>query len=276
MYNTRFTSEQFGGEIQFDKKYRTVTTPQGESLCGVSSKNLCDLNGKVFADFSHEQKVESDGKKIAVRVYRSWQYGDFTVKENSLWLGEELLGSMPAKKKRTSLILLGATCILLALTIALIALIDLPQSVTTAPVIDVKDDNGSWSAQGTIAVLDDKIMPGSDGEYEFIIRNPHDIRLSYSFTIGERYNDGPVENFPLEYRVRVNNALIGSEQWLSATELHFENLLLMAESDYLVSLEWRWPFEGADNAVDTDFGTDAGEYSLEFVLTAEAVSEITG
>lgn len=274
MYNTRFTSEQFEGEIQFGKKYRTVTTPQGESLCGVSSKNVCDLNGKVFAEFSHEQKVESDGKELTVRVYRSWQYGDFTVKGNSLWLGEELLGSMPAKKKRAPLILLGATCILLALTIALIALIDLPYA--EMPVIDVKDDNGSWSAQGTIAVLDDKIMPGSDGEYEFIIRNPHDIRLSYSFTIDERYNDEPVENFPLEYRVRVNNALIGSEQWLSAAGLHFDDLLLMAESDYLVTLEWRWQFEGENNAVDTRFGEDGGKYSLEFVLTAEAVSEIKG
>lgn len=274
MYNTRFTPDQFGGEIQFGKKYRAVTTPQGEYLCGVSSKNVCDLNGNVLAEFSHEQEMESDGKEFTVRVYRSVQYGDFTVKDNTLWLGEELLGSMPAKKKRAPLILLGATCLLLALTIALIALIDLPYAET--PVIDVKDDNGSWSAQGTIAVFDDKIMPGSDGEYEFIIRNPHDIRLSYSFTIGERYNGEPVENFPLEYRVRVNNALIGSEQWLSAEELHFGDLLLMAQSDYLVALEWRWPFEGENNAVDTQFGADGGEYSLEFELTAEAISEIRG
>lgn len=272
MYNTRFTPEQFGGKIQFGKKYRAVTTPQGEILCGVSSKKICDLNGKVFAEFSHKQKTESGGKDSTVRVYRSVQYGDFTVKENTVYLGEELLGTMSAKEKRAPLILLGATCILLALIIVFIALIGFPYS--SMPVIDVKDGNGSWSAQGTIAVLKEKIMPGSFGEYDFIIRNPHDVRLSYSFTIDERYNEEPIEGFPLEYRVRVNNVLVGSEQWLPAEELSFNDLLFMPQSEYLATLEWRWPFEGKDDALDTNYGWEAGHYTLVLNLTAEAISEI--
>lgn len=271
MYNTRFTPDEFAGEVNFQKKCRAVVTPQGEYLCGVGNDCICDLNGNIVAEFSHKKEIVVEGERFVARVYPS-PYGEFTVRKGELYLDGELLGAVSAERKRTALILLGFACILLAALITLVALIALPGE--TLPVIDVRDDNGNWNGQGTIAVFDEVIEPGSEGEYKFIIRNANEEKLFYAFRIEERYNGEETKAFPFEYRVRVNNAPIGSAEWRSASELYFENLILMPQSDYLVELEWRWPFEGGDNAADTSFGRDGGEYSLVIVLTAETISEI--
>ncbi len=271
MYDTRFTAKKVIRTDEPNKKFRQVTTPEGKTLCEVSDACICDLNGQEIAAFSHTEKVVENGEKITARIYTS-SYGEFIVKGNYLYLGKEFLGTMPPKKRRAALIFLTVTGLLLAAAILIISLIDLPYD--EPPIIDVRDDNGDWKAQGTVAVLDEVIHPDTSGEYYFIIRNANNVKLLYEFSIGEFYNGEPAESFPLEYRVRVNNDMIGSGEWLSASELHFKDLVLMEQSDYLVTLEWRWPFESGNDELDTDFGKVGGLYSLDLTLTAESISEI--
>jgi hypothetical protein len=172
----------------------------------------------------------------------------------------------------THIALLAIVATLLLTTIALIALIDLPFSDT--PVIDVRDELGAWTANGTIAVLDDSIHPNTSGEYEFIVSNSHNVKLSYGFTITEFYNGEEVENnFPLLYRVRMNNGLLLSEDWHTADEIVFSDLTFMPESEQIFTLEWWWPFESGDDEADTLLGIENGTYHLEFNLTAEVYGE---
>ncbi len=270
MYDVRFTSEQVTENYKPKKKFRVVTTQEGKSLCYASKGSICDLNGKQIAAFSRKEKREENEKKFTVRLYES-DYGEFVIKENYLYLGSEFLGVMPDRKRFIPFILLGVLGFLLASTIVAAVIAGLPKD--DIPVIAVKDHNGDWKAQGTVAVLDEKIHPDSNGEYEFIIRNANDVRLYYEFSIEEYYNGKPAENFPLEYRVRVNNDLVGSEDWLSAEELHFKDLIFLPQSDYLVTLEWRWQFESGNDELDTTFGRDGGTYTLELFLTAETIDE---
>lgn len=272
MYDTRFTYSPVIREEQPVKRSRSVITPEGKYLCDVSKSSIFDLNGEKIAVYTHKEKIIQDGEEIPVRVYES-RFGDFSLKGNYLYLNEEFLGTMAVKKKRIPLIFLGLAGFLLALAILFIALIDLPYD--EVPIIDVRDENGDWKGQGTIAVFDKVLHPDTEGTYQFIIRNSNEVKLYYDFSITECYNGEKTETFPLEYRIRVNNDLIGSEKWLSGSELQFKDLILMEQSDYLVTLEWRWLFESGDDPLDTYFGESAGQYTLDFFLTAESISEIS-
>ncbi len=269
MYDTRFTTKEIAENAHISRKLLTVTTPEGNELCYVCKAKICDLNGEQIAAFSRKEKRVENDKKVSVRVYES-ECGEFVVKENYLYLGDEFLGVMPVKKRLIPLIilffLLGC---LLAASVVTFVLMSSPKDKML--VIDVKDENGAWKAQGTVAVLDDVLYPDTDGVYNFIIRNANDAKLLYDFSIAESYNGKVAKPFPLEYRVRVNNDLIGSEEWLKASELHFEDLIFLAQSEYLVTIEWRWPFESGNDALDTEFGRDAGQYSLQLTLTAEQI-----
>ncbi len=267
----KFTSKQVR-RVHPDNEFRKVISPEGEYVCDVNDACICDINGQQIATFSHNEEIFENDEKLVISTYES-RYGIFTVKGNYLYLNDKFLGHMRDKKRRLPFIILGILGVLLTVAIILIALIDLPYD--EVPVIDVKDKNGAWKAQGTVAVLDEIIYPDSKGEYEFIIRNPNDVQLLYEFSIAEYYNGEAAESFPLEYRVRVNNYLIGSEEWLPASELHFENLRFVEDSSHVVTLEWRWRFESGNDELDTCFGKDGGRYTLELSLTAESISEIS-
>ena len=275
MYDTKFTSGQVTKKNKPGMNYRTVVTPEDKYLCFVSSSKICDLNGRVIANFSHTEKkyVQSSGKdpvrrEYHVRVYHS-DFGDFRVRGNYFYHKYDYLGKMPARKLPFIFLLLFF--ILIALSIGT-AIINLPHVESpSTPVIDIVDDNGNWNTQETIAVFGEKIKPGSGGAYEFKICNQNDTKFIYDFSIKEYYNEEPVNSFPLEYRVHINNEVVGDGGWLSASELKFEDFISEEQSVCIVTLEWRWPFEGANDDEDTYFGNDGGRYTLELFLTAESV-----
>ncbi len=271
MYDTRFTSEPITEE-DGRRGFRTVTTPEGKILCRVSDAEICDLNGERIASFTHKEKREDEEETVTVSIYESEKYGEFAVKENELYLGDEFLGIMPAKKnfaRHILFLLFGFILVVTAVTAALVAVLMRPKE--EFPVINVRDDNGEWKAQGTVAVLDDDIYPDASGTYNFIIRNSYKEKLLYSFSIVEYYNGEVATVSPLEYRVRVSNVPVGTGEFVPSEELHFEEVTFMPESDHLVTIEWRWPFESGNDESDTEFGKDGGHISLQLELTAETI-----
>lgn len=181
---------------------------------------------------------------------------------------EELIGRIAVRKRNPShIILLCALAVFLAAVITFIALINLP--FESAPVIEVRDKNGSWEAQGVIGVLDDGLKPGDSGEYKFVISNPYNVDLEYNFTIEGHCEGAEIDYFPLEFRLRMNNVLIETDQWLSVDELKFSELEIMPAADQKFTLEWRWAFEKGDDYADTIIGRDASSISLILKLTAE-------
>lgn len=187
---------------------------------------------------------------------------------------ETLIGTIElTRRDPVHIILLSALALLLAATIAFVALINLP--FEGSPTINIRDNNGSYEGQGVIAVFDGSVKPGSSGEYRFIINNPYNVELDYSISIDKRYEGTQdIEYFPLQFRLRMNNALIESDRWLSLEELNFSELEMMRKSDQSFSLEWRWPFESDTDkdkydSLDTILGKDNGKLSLVLNFKAE-------
>lgn len=273
MYNPKITDAPFDGTLSIKRGHKQIFDIHGAALGTVSNKCVRDLNGEVVGEFERKEKVlNSEGKKKSCRVYKSSKYGSFKLAVTDFFMDGELVGRVPKKERNPAhIIMLSLASILLCLTLAFIILIDLPYS--DVPKINVVDNDGSWEGRGVIAVLDDSISPGSSGEYDFVVNNPHNKMMKYDFVIKEYYNDAQVSDFPLQFRLRMNNALITTERWLSADELKYYEMLFMPDSSHRYTLEWRWLYEGESDDVDTYFGRDGGKYKLVFELVAEIYEE---
>lgn len=272
MYNSKLTNDPFDGNLTVKRGYKLITDAQGRPLGTLSGKEILDLNGKQIATLERvEIAPNAAGKKQKSRFYTSPK-GEMRLFDSVLFVDGEPLGKIPARERSVShIVMLSVATLMLLATMMFVWLIDIP--FADVPTIEVKDNQGTWEAQGTIAVLDSSIAPGSSGEYVFILENPHNTSLSYSFAIKEFYNGEEVSDFPLEFRVRMNNVLLETEEWLSAEELQYTEMIMLPDSMHRFTLEWRWQFEQGDDARDTYFGETNGAYTLEFQMTAQTQEE---
>ena len=164
------------------------------------------------------------------------------------------------------LVLLMAAIWIVALL--MIALINLPKS-PVIPEFEIKDKNGLWEAQGTVAVFNENIKPGDEGEYYFVISNVSDGNLKYSFDMKEHY-PGNKEWIPfMQYRIKMNGKLIEGEDWYMADELCYDEIIILPKTKQLMTLEWRWAFENGKDENDTLIGNRGGEFVLYFHVTAK-------
>ena len=133
------------------------------------------------------------------------------------------------------------------------------------------DNNGNWEEQGTVAVFDELIHPGSTGKYDFILTTESTGKLKYSFYIKEKY-DGDVEftSF-MRYNLKMNNIYLLKD--VTADELICSEFEFLPYSQQLLTLEWEWPYDSGNDERDTTFGRDAGKYYLTLYVRAEAVVE---
>lgn len=272
LYNPKLTAAPFDGTLAVKRRHKLITDAEGKALGTISKRAVLDLNGQQIAAFTcAERRPNAEGEKQKCRIYTS-PMGEMMLRDSVLFLGGEPIGKIPARQRRAAVIvMLALLSLLLLATAAFIWMIDIPFS--DVPQIVVRDNDGAWEAQGTIAVLDDTIAPDSSGEYEFILSNPHNISMTYDFSIKELYDGAEITDFPMEFRIKMNNMLLGGEKWLSAEELSFTGLEILPDSAQRFTLEWRWQFESGNDERDTYFGQSNGEYSLQFQMTAESDEE---
>lgn len=182
---------------------------------------------------------------------------------------------MNKRRDNGRLIIMITAITLLLVAFVFLLLIDTP--VQSPPKIVLKDmeDSDILDENYELQFFDQTIYPGASGEYSFRVENPYTQRLSYSFEIVALYRGEPVEDFPMLYRVRLNNGLLNTEEWLDVEDLDFSELVFLPESEHLITLEWDWPFESGDDQKDTQYGIDNGDYALVFHITAELVEEET-
>ena len=272
MYNLILTDKPPGDTLTLKHGYSLLTDLGGRAVGSISRKRILDLNGREVAIYADTQyTVGEDGKKEKRRIYHS-QLGEMYCREGVLYLQDEPIASTPKKERGPlGLIMLSVAALMLACVLALVLLIDLPYVNT--PVIRVRDLNGSWDAQVTIAVLDKTIAPGTSGEYDFILDNPHNVKILYDFSIIELHNGEVVNNFPMEFRLRMNNVLLESEEWHDIRELCYTDITMLPNTKHSFTLEWRWLFDGGNDPLDTHFGELGGEYSLQFQMTAQILEE---
>ena len=165
------------------------------------------------------------------------------------------------------IIIISVTIALLLMAALFLILMETPDNVP--PIIVLKDaDGGVIDKDFEIEAFDGLIYPGTTGDFSFRVRNPHDQKVYYSFEIEPLYRGEPVDNFPINYRIRLNNGLLNTEAWLEYDELNYKDLTFLPKTEHLITIEWDWPYEQGNDALDTAFGKDNGEFSFIFHITA--------
>lgn len=182
--------------------------------------------------------------------------------------------SQTLKKNGTKIkavsMLIAATILLIIFLI--IALLLAPKA--SIPTFEITDRNGSWEAQGTIAVFDDTVSPGSGGEYYFILKNDSDAVLRYSIDLKEYFSGANGEWLPfMQYRLKMNGKEMDNGEWHSVSDIDYNGILIVPGTEQLMTLEWRWPFEEGFDDRDTVVGYTGGKISVVFFVWAEVVVE---
>lgn len=164
--------------------------------------------------------------------------------------------------------LMAIIATILVIIFIVVALILAPDALI--PEFEITDQNGEWKAQGKIAIFDEKIKPGSEGEYKFIIKNESDVNLVYGFKLTEYFGNMNENTNPfMQYRLKVDNIPI-DDQW-HHVGLDYDNIEILSGSKHLLTLEWRWPFENGKDGNDTLIGSTQGQLSVWLDLWAEVL-----
>ena len=115
-----------------------------------------------------------------------------------------------------------------------------------------------------------KIAPGVSGTYEFDVINNRKSKVKYKINTSNTNNS----DINLEYRLkRDNEYVIGNEStWVKINNLNLTNVLLNSKFIHSYTLEWRWPYEGGIDNIDTQVGkTDGAKYEIKISVYAEEV-----
>lgn len=272
MYNSSYTKNfSEDGKLNISRKYKLVFDIDGKVLCGINKKSICDLNGEEIAKFKKKNSiVDKMGKKATQVVYDS-SFGVFRLIDRVLFLDNKRVGGL-TKRDKLSISVLAVTGLAVALVIGVVALIDTPDN--SMPRIVLGDDDGHITADREIGVFDDTIHPGSEGTFDYEIINPHSQGMSYTMDVNQYYNNEIIEDFPMRYKLKMNNQYIASlDEWVDSSSLEFSNLIIEADSSTGFTLEWCWPFESGNDEYDTLLGIDNGDYHIVVSITAQFEGE---
>ncbi len=273
MYNARFTSDEVPKKVSFGMRYNGVYDEDDKIVLGVNKKSICDLNKKQIATFSHIENSTVNGAKKKIRCYES-NYGTFKISDDDvIRLNNQIVGTIHRKYKKGIGSALFAIALII-LTIGIVALIEVPDRNGIIS-IDLIDKDGDFEDGRTIGIFPDKIHPGSHGVYTFTIKNTENVPVQYTLDLSEMYNDEPIIDFPIHYKMKMNNEYFGNSvvTWLDGNELIFSELIIPAKSDTDFAIEWEWPFESGQDPEDTNFGIENGKYSLFLTITAQYYEE---
>ena len=270
MYNSSYT-KYFSNKLNISRKYKLVFDIDGKVLCGINKNSICDLNGEEIAKLRKKNTIVGEmGKKVTQVIYDS-SFGVFRLVDRVLFLDNVRVGGL-SRKDKLSIAVLAVTGLTVALVIAVVALIDTPDN--DMPRIVLGDNVGLITADREIGVFDPSIKPGSEGMFEYQIINPHSKGMSYNMEVNQYYNDEIVDEFPMRYKLKMNNQyLSGMDEWITSYDLEFDSLVIEPDSTTGFTLEWCWPFENGNDVYDTYLGKDAGKYHIVVSITAQFEGE---
>ena len=185
---------------------------------------------------------------------------------------------MAKSKKKSSLKALSMAIVatILLIIFLVIALLLMPRPYIPEFEIGLRDwiKQQQWETHGEIAIFDEKIHPGSGGEFEFIITNESETDLQFGIVFTE-YLETTASAHPfMQYRLKMNNVYIAKDsEWRHASQMNFQNLRILPSTSQLFTLEWRWEFENGTDANDTLIGRAGGELSIHCLVLAEVYPE---
>lgn len=137
--------------------------------------------------------------------------------------------------------------------------------------IAVFDQNTTFSANQPLDIfghksrwtLNNKIAPGTQNSYKFVIKNSNDFDIKYDLEILETNK----YNVNMKYRLKENDLyIVGDEDdWVTTDELMQKDIKMEGDSYKEYTLDWKW-FE---NENDTDIGKNIeADYELSIALYA--------
>lgn len=269
MYNTKLTQDAFSGTYfsLFSKKL----CDENEKVMGcIKGKKIKDLNNKIIASFQYKDKRRtSDGKNKKVAVYKSVEGEDvYRVEGKTLFLNGSKIGSAkPVFATLENLFVLSIIFLVLAVVATTVTAL-LPYKVK--PVITIRNTDGEeWGANQVIKVFDKTLYPGTEGEYEFVVKNGNAATLECLVEFSRENTNVQGDYFPLEFQLLMNNQIVGGKEWQSIEDLSMNGLLLMPNSEQVFCLRWRWQFEQGKDAEDTFFAIENGKVSISINIQAQ-------
>lgn len=148
----------------------------------------------------------------------------------------------------------------------------------TIPAFSITDRKGSWEAQGQVGVFDDTVQPGSEGVYNFILKNESKGSLRYGINLKEYLFDVNYSaNSFMQYRLKMNGVNLDDKDdaWHYIGDIDYYNIIILPGTEQLMTLEWRWPYEIDDehDKYDTAVGRAGGKISVVFFVWAEVIEQ---
>lgn len=137
------------------------------------------------------------------------------------------------------------------------------ESDTNLPdMVEVTENGINWEQLNFVDLfansdseLDGKLYPGTTGYYKFNINNPQSYDIDMSLTMSEAEHEAGA--IPFMYRLKAGNKYVAgsSDTWLDASELTNTGVVLPSGTNMEYTLEWEWPFESGNDALDTAIGS---------------------
>ena len=156
-------------------------------------------------------------------------------------------------KKSVRLLVISLCVILIAFTLV-IALIPLSNERSSTG----SEANG-WFESVPVDIFEEDLAPGRQGTHDVTVKNTSNYQMDYelAFYSSEGY-------IPLKYRILDDGEyVIGDENhWVNVSTL--ENSVksrgsILVGGTLNLTVEWYWPFESGNDALDTQIGSSAAE-----------------
>lgn len=107
------------------------------------------------------------------------------------------------------------------------------------------------------------IAPGVSGKYSFTVENYRETKMQYNLNFVEQN----IYNINMVYKLKLNGSYIaGNErEYVKYKELNKEGLLINANTNDILTIEWKW----LDNKNDTQIGkTEGANYRMQITINA--------
>lgn len=147
---------------------------------------------------------------------------------------------------------------------------------TKVDIFSVSYKNGEQEIYVQSSNGDKVIAPGTENSYIFKFKNTGNVALDYELDVEAYITPGDVK-IPITLRLkRYDGTWVagGKDKYLSATEgLQIDDASTIGAGMYVYyTLDWKWPYEGGNDELDTLLGDRATGEDLVFTLVLKTTA----
>lgn len=169
-----------------------------------------------------------------------------------------------------------------------------PTQPPKKPGFEASDDNTVWSTDTQVEIFrvsyvngeqvvtvnsgngDKVIAPGTENSYTFKLKNTGNVALDYTVEVDAYFTPGDIE-IPITGRLnRYDGKWVvgGKDEYakVSGLDAAEDKATLGAGKYTYYTLDWLWPFESGDDALDTLLGNLAVDQELTFTIVIKTTA----